>query len=355
MQIFLFLIPLSFLFSNKLSAQHTVAVHEGMKQEYPEKGKEFFAHKSKKNSEPQRFEIPEHKTSDLLIEHAGFTLLYNEQHEQAAWVAYELTAEETRKAHERTDHFMVDPKVKTGTADDFDYKNSGYDRGHLAPASDMGWSATTMAESFYYSNMSPQEPTFNRGIWKKGEDLVRTWAIENEALYVVTGPVLRNGLETIGPNKVSVPKLYYKVILDYREPERKGIAFLMSNEGSKEALSSFAVSIDSIQKITGINFFPLLPDEEEKELESQICLECWSWKSIKKYSNGYKPSRSTISEPGYPHEQPSFLTDQTNSGKSAKHQHSLVSAQCAGITKRGKQCKRMTKSSNGFCWQHGGD
>jgi endonuclease G len=354
MRIILFL-SLSLLFSSKLSAQHSVAVHEGKKQGYSEKGQEIFEYKSKPHAEPESFEIPKHKNSDLLIVHTGFTLLYNEQHEQAAWVAYELTAEETQKAYERTNHFMVDPKVKTGTADDFDYKKSGYDRGHLAPASDMGWSATTMAESFFYSNMSPQVPAFNRGIWKKGEDLVRTWAIENEALYVVTGPVLHRGLETIGPNKVSVPKLYYKVILDYRKPERKGIAFLIPNEGSKEALSSFVVSIDSIQKITGINFFPLLPDEEEKELEKKVCLECWSWKSKNNYVNGYKRSRSSISKPGYPNEQPSSLNDQTNPQKSAKHPQGLVSAQCAGITKKGNQCKRKTKSSNGFCWQHGGD
>jgi endonuclease G len=351
MRTILFLISLSLLFSDKLSAQHTEAVQEGKKNGYSEKGREIFAHQSKQHSEPESFEIPAHKTSDLLIKHTGLTLLYNELHEQAAWVAYELTAGETKKAHERTNHFMVDPKVKTGTADDFDYKSSGYDRGHLAPASDMGWSATTMAESFYYSNMSPQVPAFNRGIWKKGEDLVRTWAIENEALYVVTGPVLGKGLETIGPNKVSVPKLYYKVILDYREPERKGIAFLMPNAGSKEALSSFAVSIDSIQKITGINFFPLLPDEEEKELENKVCLECWSWKSKNHSSNGNKRSSSAIAEPDSPQGQLPFISGE----KSTKHQHDVVSAQCAGITKKGNQCKRRTKSSNGFCWQHGGD
>jgi endonuclease G len=355
MRTVLFLISLSLLFSNMLSAQHIEAVNERKKHSNSEKGREIFEHNSKQHSEQKRFEMPEHKTSDLLIEHTGFALLYNELHEQAAWVAYELTAEETHKAYKRTDHFMVDPKVETGTAEDLDYNNSGYDRGHLAPASDMGWSSTTMAESFFYSNMSPQVPAFNRGIWKKGEDLVRTWAIENEALYVVTGPVLSNGLETIGPNKVSVPKLYYKVILDYREPERKGIAFLMPNEGSNEALSSFAVSIDSIQKVTGINFFPLLPDEEEKELESNVCLGCWSWKSKRQSSNIHKRSSSAIVEPGNPQEHPSFLTAPTNPDKSAKHHHAIVSAQCAGVTKKGNQCKRMTKSSNGFCWQHGGD
>ena len=162
-----------------------------------------------------KLEIPKTNSKDKIITHTGYSLLYNETHEQANWIAYDLTAEETNKLFERTDKFISDPKVKTGTASDKDYKGSGYDRGHLAPASDMGWSTTAMAESFYYSNMSPQTPSFNRGIWKKLEELVRTCAIENNTIYVVTGPVLTNGLQTIGPNKVSVPNYYYKVVLDY--------------------------------------------------------------------------------------------------------------------------------------------
>ena len=97
-------------------------------------------------------ELPKTKSKDKIITHTGYSLLYNETHEQANWVAYELTKEETNKLYERTDKFISDPKVKTETATDKDYQGSGYDRGHLAPASDMGWSSTTMAESFYYSN-----------------------------------------------------------------------------------------------------------------------------------------------------------------------------------------------------------
>jgi len=112
-----------------------------------------------------RLEIPQTTSQDLIISHTGYTFLYSEQYEQAKWVAYELTSEETRKTNERTNKFIVDTKVKTGSANDRDYAGSGYDKGHLAPAGDMSWSATTMSESFYYSNMSPQFPGFNRGIW----------------------------------------------------------------------------------------------------------------------------------------------------------------------------------------------
>jgi endonuclease G, mitochondrial len=169
--------------------------------------------------------------------------------------------------------------VKTGTADNGDYAGSGYDRGHLAPAADMGWSSIAMAESFYYSNMSPQVPAFNRGIWKRLEELVRTWAVDYNAVYIVTGPVLTNGLLTIGINKVSVPKYFYKVILEYNDQDIKGIAFILPNTGSGEPLQNYAVTIDSVEKFTGIDFFPKLPDDQERIIESTLSVNSWIWKS----------------------------------------------------------------------------
>lgn len=225
--------------------------------------------------------IPTIEKGETIVRHTAFSLVYSEKHEQARWVAYQLTAAETEKSHERTYQFLPDPAISTGSATDADYKGSGYDRGHLAPASDMGWSETSMAESFYYSNMSPQEPSFNRGIWKKGEDLVREWAQLYGSLYVVVGPVLKPGLPAIGPNKVSVPERYYKVLLDYSDKEKKAIGFLIPNQGSAEPLESFAVSIDSVEKVTGIDFFPALPDDEEKALEKAVCLSCWDWPAPK--------------------------------------------------------------------------
>lgn len=154
-------------------------------------------------------EIPKLKDNEVVIRHTGFSLSYNEKHEQANWVAYELTGPETVKLYERTNKFLLDPKIESGTANDTDYLYSGYDKGHLAPAGDMGWSETTMSESFYYSNMSPQDPAFNRGIWKKLEDLVRVWAVENNSIYIVTGPILQDSLRTLGMNEVSIPKYFY--------------------------------------------------------------------------------------------------------------------------------------------------
>lgn len=274
-----------------------------------------------KDSRILKLELPKTDSKDKIITHTGYSFLYNEIHEQADWVAYELTKEETNKIYERTNKFILDPKVTTFTASDSDYKGSGYDRGHLAPASDMGWSSIAMKESFYYSNMSPQKPSFNRGIWKKLEELVRTWAVENNNLYIVTGPVLKKELESIGVNKVSVPKYYYKVILDFREPSIKGIGFILPNRGSKEPLNDYAVTIDSVEKFTGIDFFPSLQDKQENLIESTLCIECWSWKNSKS-------------------------TNKISNNKTA------LSTQCTGTTKKGKRCKRMTKNENGRCFQH---
>jgi endonuclease G len=323
-----------------------------------------------------QLEIPKTNSKDQIITHTGYSLLYNETHEQANWVAYELTKEETNKLYERTDKFIVDPRVKTGTAGDKDYEGSGYDRGHLAPASDMGWSAATMSESFFYSNMSPQRPSFNRGIWKKLEEMVRTWAIENSSVYVVTGPVLSDGLQTIGANKVSVPNYYYKVVLDYREPNIKGIGFILPNSGSQEELQYYAVSIDSVETITKIDFFPLLQDEQEALIEKTLCLKCWSWKKIDtndKSENkatesvqcngitkaGERCQNNTGNLSGYcyqhenqgNHNSPNNNNQEINSTE-RKPTKSSTSVQCTGTTKSGARCKRMTTNSNGRCYQH---
>lgn len=256
-------------------------------------------------------EIPKTYGKDKIITHTGYSLLYNENHEQASWVAYELTKKETTKRFKRSNKFITDPLVTTGSANNADYEGSGYDRGHMAPAADMGWSSTALAESFYYSNMSPQNASFNRGIWKSLEELVRAWAIEDGAVSVITGPVLTNGLATIGNDKVSVPKYYYKVILDYTEPVIKGIGFLLPNAGTKQPLQSFAVSIDSVESVTGIDFFPLLPDKQEIFIEKTLSVNAWTWK---------------------------------RTGTASVKGKASMSVQCSGTTKAGNRCKNKTSN-----------
>ena len=219
--------------------------------------------------------------ADCIIDREGYALGYSEEHEQARWVIYHMTYEEaTTKVTSREDNFRPDPEIPTGSATLADYKNSGKDRGHLAPAADMSHSKKTMDESFYMSNMSPQEPEFNRGIWKDLEAQVRSFAITERDVYIVTGPILpktkTSETITIGPSKVTVPEAYYKVVWDRTEP-MKMIGFVLPNEGSSKSLQSFAVSVDKVEELTGLDFFSVLPKEQQEALESSITIDAWKW------------------------------------------------------------------------------
>lgn len=212
-----------------------------------------------------------------IIKHKYYAMSYSEEHEQPEWVAYELTKESIRKPNvPRSGNFRPDPKVRKGSAVKNDYRGSGYDRGHLVPAGDMAFNKKAMSETFYLSNMSPQIRNFNSGVWRELEERVRDWAWDNKHIYVVSGPVLSRGiLDKIGPNEVSVPEEYYKVILDYTQPGLKGIGFIMRNEIGTAPLMDYATSIDEIEEITGLNFFPQIPDEDEEKLESKYDVRAW--------------------------------------------------------------------------------
>jgi endonuclease G len=231
------------------------------------------------NDSLSHLEIPALKPNEKIIVHSAYALTYNEKHEQANWVAYKLkgTAGSRSIQFARTDNFRKDPMIATGSANDEDYEGSGYDRGHLAPAEDMSWSKTSMTESFYYTNMSPQVPSFNRGVWKRLEELVRFWSDEYDSIYVVTGPVLKDGLKTIGRDEVSVPEYYFKAVLEYNPKGIKCIGFILPNKPSAAPLKTFAVPVDSIETLTGIDFFPKLPDEVENRIESSVNIKDWQW------------------------------------------------------------------------------
>lgn len=211
-----------------------------------------------------------------VIEHTGYTVSYNRKRRNPNWVAYELTAEEVDGKEPRNGDFIPDPDLKGAQATDEDYKNCGWDRGHLAPAADMKWSKKAMEESFYLSNISPQNNNLNRGVWKSIEELTRDAAIKHKNVLVVTGPVFtkEKGLGKIGKNKVLIPNGFYKVLL-INDCGYKGIGFYCENKAGKKKLSSYAVSIDSIEHITGIDFFHMLPDEIENTVESEYNWNIW--------------------------------------------------------------------------------
>jgi endonuclease G, mitochondrial len=205
--------------------------------------------------------------TDTIRSYKGFDLAYNEAGEQASWVVYVLTREEVENGSvSRTNNFRSDTSISTGSAALADYRGSGYDRGHLAPAGDMKWDRVAMSQSFLLSNMSPQNPSFNRGIWKKLEQEVRDLAVERDSIYVITGPVLHTVGSAIGKNEVGVPAYYFKIVVDLSPPRHGMIAYLLPNEESGEELSHFAISVDSLERFTGYDFFNSAPDQEVIEL-----------------------------------------------------------------------------------------
>jgi endonuclease G, mitochondrial len=296
-----------------------------------------------------------------IIAHSAYSLGYSETHEQAAWVYYLLTKEETKALYERTDRFVEDPLVATGSASNADYAGSGYDRGHLAPAADMAWSAESMAESFYFSNMSPQDPSFNRGIWKKLEEQVRNWAVYYDSIYVVTGAVLQDSLPSIGVNHVAVPRYYYKVLLDLDYSHFQSIGFLLPNQKSSEALTHFIVSVDSIEQLTGIDFYADLNDSLENTFESRSEPDQWNWDVASLRPASTKINTETTQCLGNTKAGARCQNNTSNSnGYCHLHQSQYVAqpqlldeaVQCTGITQKGMRCTRMTKNATHRCYQH---
>lgn len=217
------------------------------------------------------------KGSGEVVNHAYFSLSYIENHELSEWVAHKLTKRSITGRTKRTNNFRFDPKVSTKTVNGSDYRKSGFDRGHMVPAGDMKLNRTAMSESFYMSNIAPQRASFNRGIWRSLEERIRSWVRAEGQMYVITGPVLERGLPPLNHSGVSVPSLYYKIVLSLNG-KPKMIGFLFENYGSKQPLRKFAVSVDSIEQMTGIDFFPALADDLESQLESQVRIDRWHFR-----------------------------------------------------------------------------
>ncbi|WP_333808899.1 DNA/RNA non-specific endonuclease [Flavobacterium sp.] len=204
-----------------------------------------------------------------------YSFSYSEEHEQSEWVAYYLDSDDITAANFDRPFFEQDPLVKTESADWRNYKKSGYDKGHLCPAGDRKRTLEDFVETFFTSNISPQQHDFNSGIWNRLEEKVRYWAVKHDGLYVVTGGVLSDNLKTIGKERVSVPNYFYKVLLS--KDWNKMIGFLVPHQDSNKPLYEFVVSVDEIEKLTGIDFYPNLPDKIETQLESKSDYKGWSF------------------------------------------------------------------------------
>lgn len=215
-------------------------------------------------------------TTGAIVNHSFYSLSYAEEHEQAEWVAYELAKKHLSNIDIERPYFVEDRSVKTSSADWRNYKNSGYDRGHLCPAGDRRFDYDAYHETFLTSNISPQNRDFNAGIWNRLEQKTRYWAKKYDGVYVVTGGVLKNGLKAIGDERVSVPEQFYKVILDKKNGAYYAIAFLIPNEPSDKSFFDYIVTIDTVEKKTGIDFFPNLPEAIQRQIEESIDLKTWN-------------------------------------------------------------------------------
>lgn len=216
-----------------------------------------------------------------LINHVYFTINYNEEHEQANWVAYELSAEQLkRKKVERSRYFYADSLVTTKSAEWFDYKNSNYSRGHLVPAADRGWDKEVMQSTFLMSNVSPQLEEFNSGIWREAEELIRDWAKSLNQIFVVSGPLFKDcDIKYIGKdNEISVPCGFFKAVLYLNEEnEGEAIGFIFPHEKSQGSLFDFIVPMDSLENYLGWEFFSGMTNNEN---ENEAIINSEFWKNI---------------------------------------------------------------------------
>ncbi|MFP4663366.1 MAG: DNA/RNA non-specific endonuclease [Bacteroidales bacterium] len=250
---------------------------------------------------------PQGAETEEITSHPGIVISYNENHELANWVAHMIIPQVKTGNLSRTNDFRPDTTISTGTAVEedyfkkylqedstYEYDGYGYDRGHLAASADYRWSKQAMSATYYYSNMTPQRPEFNRAGWAKLENFLRTYVIENETpILVYTGPVLSDDLPVVerSVNKISLPEFHYKIAWD--KQNNRCIAFVMPNTEIDKPLGSYAVSVDSVESLTGIDFLPALSEDEQDKLESKNNPEAW-------FSGEHKDDKVPLSKADMP-------------------------------------------------------
>lgn len=214
-------------------------------------------------------------TPEQMVEYEGFRVSFNKENHTANWVAWELLGSEVDGTVKRSDKFWQDPAVE-GCPSHADYKGSGYDRGHLCPAADQKWSVQAMNDCFSMANMTPQDHSLNAGAWATLEDKERAWAKRDSAIVIIAGPIYEKGdTKRIGASGVRVPSAFYKVIIAPYLAEPRGIGFVYPNMSSPGNMANYAMPIDEVERLTGIDFFYNLPDDLEERIESVTSFREW--------------------------------------------------------------------------------
>lgn len=231
-------------------------------------------------SNPRFLEEPVALDTSALVRiyHRAYTVAFQTHWHQPRWVAYQLTRTEVGGGEPRR-KFTPDPAIASMTALDAYYKNSGFDRGHLAPAADMAFDNEAMKQSFYFSNVSPQVPSFNRGIWKQLEERVRSWAARYDSLYIATGPLFLREDTAYVKGYLPVPTHFYKALLVHSQGRWQAVAFCLPQSATgSESYWLYSLTVDSLQSVSGLDFFSLLPDELEYPAEHRVDLQFWHQK-----------------------------------------------------------------------------
>lgn len=224
-----------------------------------------------------RIELPALCEDDYIVEYEGYTSSYDMFTKTPEWVAYELTKDETYgDAVREGKFFRPDERVLLPQPDDYDYRGSGWTRGHLAPAADFRWSDDAMWDTFHFTNCCPQDKDLNEGMWNTLEKKCRTWARKYGSVYIVTGPIVGdNRYGTIGDSNVVVPDAFFKAVMVYDGSRWQSIAFVMNNSRYNDNMQKCAMSTDSLEEMTGLDFFAALDDSIEAEVEKNYKLSFW--------------------------------------------------------------------------------
>ena len=237
---------------------------------------------TKKVKQTENLEIPASMESnkELVLHRTNYTLSFNKSTNLPNWVAWRLDKKKLAQKVSRDRYkFVADPKVSGKNAVvTQDYAQSGYDRGHMCPANDSRWSADAMRESFYMTNICPQNPSLNSGDWNELEQACHKWA-EEGPIYIVCGPILykKSKAEYIGKeHKIRVPEAFFKVVLAGVEKGKpRAVGFVYKNAKSNRPLDAYVNTVDEVERITGFDFFPQLPDEVENKVESRYNIKDW--------------------------------------------------------------------------------
>lgn len=214
--------------------------------------------------------------SEQILHKTSYVVSYNKDTKCPNWVAWQLTAEHTDGPYKRLNNFHEEEEVSEPKATLQDYRGSGWSRGHMCPAGDNKWSYKAMFDSFSLVNVCPQNSSHNSGLWNSLEMDCRRWSRQYGEIYIVCGPVFLNRKhETIGENDVFVPEAFFKVVLCLKgNPKAFGI-ITRNTEGNKKR-DLYYNSVDQVERITGIDFFPALPDDLENRVESIVDINMWN-------------------------------------------------------------------------------